>query len=198
MKATEILNEIKNVLGIELSEETVTLATMKLENGTEIESENFEKGGDVFIKNDEGDSIPLPVGDYMLEDGRTLVIKEEGKIESINEKEEEIEENSKEEENLEENLEEEKEDKKEEMQYATKEELAEIKKDIEDIKAMIKDKKEMSKEEGEKEEENQVEVEAEKVEPIAHNPEALSSHQKNTPFYQSEQMSIIRNMIYKK
>ena len=195
MKATEILNEIKNVLGIELSEETVTLATMKLENGTEIESEKFEKGGDVFIKNDEGDSIPLPVGDYMLEDGRTLTIKEEGKIESINEKEEEKEENSKDE-NLEENLEEE--DKKEEMQYATKEELAEIKKDIEDIKAMIKEKKEMSKEEGEKEEENQVEVEAEKVEPIAHNPEALSSHQNNTPFYQSEQLSIIRNMIYKK
>ena len=41
MKATEILNEIKNVLGIELSEESVALAVMKLENGTEIESESF-------------------------------------------------------------------------------------------------------------------------------------------------------------
>ena len=74
MKATEILNEIKNVLGIELSEESVTLAVMKLENGTEIESESFEVGKDVFIKNEDGDSIPLPVGDYTLEDGTLLSV----------------------------------------------------------------------------------------------------------------------------
>ena len=197
MKATEILNEIKNVLGIELSEESVALAVMKLENGTEIESESFEVGKDVFIKNEDGDSIPLPVGDYTLEDGTLLSVKEEGKIAEMKKKEEESSQPK-------EDLDEHKDDEEKMKKYATKEELSALKKDIEDIKNMIKDKDKLSEQEEGKSDENQEvvveaeKVEAEKVEPIAHNPEALSSQKNESSFYQSEQMARIRNMIYKK
>ncbi len=126
MKATEILNEIKNVLGIELSEESVALAVMKLENGTEIEAESFEVGKDVFIKNEDGDSIPLPVGDYTLEDGTLLSVKEEGKIAEMKKKEEESSEPK-------EDLEEEKEDEEKMNKYATKEELSKV---VAEFKAM--------------------------------------------------------------
>ena len=136
MKATEILNEIKNVLGIELSEESVALAVMKLENGTEIESESFEVGKDVFIKNEDGDSIPLPVGDYTLEDGTLLSVKEEGKIAEMKKKEEESSQPK-------EDLDEHKDDEEKMKKYATKEELSALKKDIEDIfqKRHIKEEK---------------------------------------------------------
>ena len=41
MKATEMLNKVKDLLGVELSEE-VKLEQMKLENGTVLEAEAFE------------------------------------------------------------------------------------------------------------------------------------------------------------
>ena len=59
MKATEILNQIKDVLGLELSEEKVALATMKLDNGTEIEAEEFVADKEVFIVGEEGETLPL-------------------------------------------------------------------------------------------------------------------------------------------
>lgn len=78
MKAQEVLNKIKGIVGVELAEE-VNLAEMKLQNGTVIEAEKFEKGEAVFIKSDE-EKIALPVGEYILEDGRLLVVEEEGLI----------------------------------------------------------------------------------------------------------------------
>ena len=155
MKAQDILNKIKNVVGVELSEEvSVQLEEMKLDNGTILVAESFEAGKAVFIKSEE-EEIALPVGEYALEDGRKLMVKEEGLIDAIAEaKEEEVE--AKEETELEEE--------KEEM-YVTKEEFALA---VEEIKSMIEkigDKKEMS-EEVEKEE-----LSAEVAEPIKHNPE---------------------------
>ena len=51
MKAQEILNKIKEVVGIELSEEvSVKLEEMTLENGTVLVAEKFESGEAVFIK----------------------------------------------------------------------------------------------------------------------------------------------------
>ena len=38
MKATEILNQVKNLLGVELSESDIQLAELKLENGTVLEA----------------------------------------------------------------------------------------------------------------------------------------------------------------
>ena len=157
MKAQEILNKIKNVVGVELSEEvSVQLEEMKLENGTILVAESFEAGQAIFIKSEE-EQIALPVGEYALEDGRKLMVKEEGLIDAIAEaKEEEEEVEAKQETELEEE--------KEEM-YVTKEEFALA---VEEIKSMIEkigDKKEMS-EEVEKEE-----LSAEVAEPIKHNPE---------------------------
>ena len=39
MKTKEILNKIKEIVGVELTEETVKLAELKLENGTVLEAE---------------------------------------------------------------------------------------------------------------------------------------------------------------
>ena len=203
MKATEIVNQIKSVLGMELSqEEKVKLATMKLDNGTEIEAEAFEVGQQVFIKNEDGESIPLPVGDYILEDGQSLKVESEGVIESIGEKEEEEEVEAKEEstdeapeDNQEQPEEVVAEEEKEEMNYATKEELEEVKTVLEEIKEEIKslgeDKKEMKKEEALEE----VEMSAEVVEPIAHNPEKLSSQKYKTPFKKDSHLDLIRKII---
>ena len=202
MKATEIVNQIKSVLGMELSqEEKVKLATMKLDNGTEIEAEAFEVGQQVFIKNEDGESIPLPVGDYILEDGQSLKVESEGVIGSMGEKEEEEVEAKEEstdeapEDNQEQPEEVVAEEEKEEMNYATKEELEEVKTVLEEIKEEIKslgeDKKEMKKEAALEE----VEMSAEVVEPIAHNPEKLSSQKYKTPFKKDSHLDLIRKII---
>jgi len=66
--------------------EEIKLEQTKLDNGTVIEAESFEAGKEVFIITEE-DKIPLPIGEYKLEDGRALVVKEDGIIDSVGEKE---------------------------------------------------------------------------------------------------------------
>mgnify|MGYP001273650902 CR=1 FL=1 len=176
-----MLGKIKELLNIEAKVEEVKLEQATLENGTVIESENFEAGSEVFIVT-EDEKVALPVGEYTLEDGERLIIKEEGIIASIGEKEEEPKEEASEEnlntdnmenkevvQEVQENLEE---DKKEEMQYATKEELASLKKDIEEIKGMI-DKMGKHKEEEMSAEDKPIEEKEElsAVEKVKHNPE---------------------------
>ena len=174
-----MLNKVKEVLGVELNEETqeVKLAQATLENGTVIESEDFAAGSEVFIVT-EDEKVALPVGEYTLEDGEMLKVEEEGIIASIGAAEQEEAEASEEVEAAEE----------EEMGYATKEELAEVKEMIEEIKAMLEPKEEMSEEapveEEAKEElseesvqtfeeiEEQVELSTEEpVAKVTHNPE---------------------------
>jgi len=89
MKTKEILNKIKEIVGVELTEETVKLAELKLENGTVLEAEAFEKGEAVFIKSDD-ERIALPVGEYILEDSRLLVVEEEGLIADVREVSDEV------------------------------------------------------------------------------------------------------------
>ena len=157
MKAVEILSKAKELLSIEVEE--VKLAQAKLENGTIIEAESIASGQEVFIVT-EDEKVALPVGEYQLEDGQMLKVEEEGIIASIGAKEEKPAE----------------EDLSEEMNYATKEELSEVKDMIEEIKAMIKDKEEMSAEEKAEEpvEEPTEEVKQElsAVEKVKHNPES--------------------------
>ncbi len=126
-----MISKIKEVVG--LSEE-VKLAQQKLENGTVVEAEAFEAGKEIFIVTDD-EKVAVPVGEYQMEDGRILVVAEEGIIGEIKAEE-------KEEEEVE--AQEELEEEKEEMAYATKEELAEVKEMIEEIKAMLEPKEEMS------------------------------------------------------
>ena len=178
MKANEILNKIKNIVGekVELSEEKIEMAEIKLENGTVLVAEKFEAGESVFIKT-EDEQVALPVGEYELEDKTILVVTEEGLIDSIKEAAKEAEEELSEESNEEETELEEHED-KEEMKYVTKEEFA---KAVEEIKAMIeamdhkKKKDEMSKEVIEEKEE----LSAVAAEPVKHTPEAVVDNKVN-------------------
>ena len=127
-----MITKIKEVVG--LSEE-VKLEQQTLENGAILEAESFEAGQEIFIVS-EDEKIAVPVGEYQMEDGRILVVAEEGLIGEIKaeEEEEEVEEvEAKEEE--------------EEMAYATKEELAEVKEMIEEIKAMLEPKEDLSADE---------------------------------------------------
>jgi hypothetical protein len=175
MKATEMLNKIKTYLGeeatdivndVEQSQEKVELATAKLDNGTVLEAEAFEAGNEIFIVT-EDDKVALPVGDYTLEDGKMLVVAEEGIIAEIKDLDEE-------EAPTDEEVE------AEDLGYVTKEELAEA---VSEIKAMIEDmkKEEMSEEaEVELSEELPKEVKEElsepAAEPIAHNPEQKNNN----------------------
>jgi len=174
MKANEILSKIKNIVGVELSEEQIKLAEITLENGTVLVAESFEAGKSIFIKTEE-EEIALPVGEYKMEDGKLLVVTEEGLIDSIKEAvaeeevaEEELSEETKEVKETE--LEEEKD--KEEMNYVTREELSLA---VQEIKEMIEEKlgnkNEMSEETKEKETE-EVELSADAPTPVKHNPEA--------------------------
>ena len=141
MKATETLSKIKNILGIELSKdetkdlevkaEEVVLATMNLDNGTVIEAEEFAAGKEVFIVT-EDDRVPMPVGEYTLEDGRSVVVEEEGVIASIADAAEEVAEE-------EEEVEAKKEEASEELttEYATKDQFDELKAMVEDIKVNL-------------------------------------------------------------
>jgi len=79
MKSTEMLNQIKTLLNIE-----VKLEEQKLENGTRVEAESFEKGKEIFILTDD-EKVAMPVGEYLLEDGRLVVVAEEGIIDDVRE-----------------------------------------------------------------------------------------------------------------
>ena len=86
MKSNNVIEKIKDVLNLN---EEVKLEQTKLENGTVIEAESFEEGKEVFIVSDE-EKIALPVGEYILEDTRLLVVEEEGVIADVREVSDEV------------------------------------------------------------------------------------------------------------
>ena len=71
------LNQIKELLNIQ-----VKLEEMKLENGTVVSAESFEKDSEIFIVTDD-EKVAMPVGEYLLEDGRLIVVSEEGLIADV-------------------------------------------------------------------------------------------------------------------
>ncbi len=77
-----MLNQIRTLLNIE-----VKLEEQKLENGTLVTAESFEKGSEIFIVTDD-EKVAMPVGEYILEDGRLVVVEEEGIIFEIRTSEE--------------------------------------------------------------------------------------------------------------
>ena len=92
--AKDILNRVYDiVMGKEESAVQVDLAQVKTADGAAIfDAEAFEKGNAVFIVTEEG-NIPVPVGTYILEDGLTIMVDEQGVIIEVQtEGEEEIEE----------------------------------------------------------------------------------------------------------
>lgn len=172
MKSQETLSKIMELLNLQ---DEVKLESMKLENGTTIEAEAFEANQEVFIVT-EDEKIALPVGEYELEDGRILVVAEEGVIAEMRDGGEEApaEEPAQEEAPAEEVEQAEEEPKEEEMSYATKEELSaaveEMKAMIEEIKAMMSPKEEEMAEEV-KEEEVEMSADEPAAKPIKHSPD---------------------------
>ena len=186
MKATEILKRFDAFLSKEESKE-VKLGQMKLKNGTVIEAEEFKEGEAVFIVT-EDEKVPLPIGEYEVEDGSILVVSQEGVIggakEEVAEEEVEVEaeaetkdpkkvvESTVTETHFEEEVKEEvKEEVEVEAGYATKEELGAA---VDEIKAMIEDLKNTKKEEEEMQESEDLKAELSKPasKPLKHNPEA--------------------------
>ena len=166
-----MLNQVKDLLGIEaqveeVKEETqeqtqleetvetkVELAQETLENGTVIEAEAFEAGKEVFIVT-EDEKVALPIGDYSLESGSALKVEEEGIIASIGEAEAEAEE--------------------EELaiEYATKEELTEVKGMVDEILTKIEEMTSVKASE-------EVKEELSDVEKVSHSPETETAKEKH-------------------
>lgn len=85
MNTNQILNKVRVLLGME-----VKLETMKLADGvTVLEAESFEPEMEVFVVTEDDQKIPVPVGEYELEDGRILVVEVEGIVKEVKEKMEE-------------------------------------------------------------------------------------------------------------
>lgn len=82
MTAKQIIDKVKTLLADD-KPIPVTLEQAKLADGvTILEADSFAEGVPVFIVT-ETENIPLPVGNYELEDGRVLVVEVEGTIASV-------------------------------------------------------------------------------------------------------------------
>ena len=179
MKEITLLNKVRELLGMEIK-----LEQRKLEDGvTIIEADAFEAEAEVVIITEDEQRIPLPIGEYKMDDGMILVIAEEGIIAEIKEE-------AAEEEVIEEEAEKEYEEKEEEMateeakpvkkvvESVSKEtyfsEIEALKKENEELKSQIE---KLSKVEEVTEEvvEEKTELSAEEldpaVKPISFNPE---------------------------
>lgn len=78
---TNVINQIKQLLGMEVKLEQMMLA----DGMTVIEADSFEAEMAVVIVTEDEQKIPLPVGEYELEDGRILVVAVEGVIAEVKE-----------------------------------------------------------------------------------------------------------------
>ena len=179
-----MLNQIKTLLNIE-----VKLEDMKLENGTVVTAESFEKGKELFIVTDD-EKVAMPVGEYILEDGRLLVVSEEGIIDDVRDVSDEVPEKE-----TTEDLEEKEEVVEEEKEMAEVGDWEGMEKRIQNLEDAIADLKgdKESKMEDVQEEEMSDEIQAplksrtvkEEFEaaskPIKHNPEAVTE-QKQVKF----------------
>jgi hypothetical protein len=66
----------------------VKLEQMKLNDGvTVIEADSFEANNEIFVVTEDDQRIPLPVGEYVVENGMLLIVTQEGVIAEIKEQE---------------------------------------------------------------------------------------------------------------
>lgn len=175
MSAKNQINKIKTLLGLE-----VKLEQMALGNGTVLEAEVFEAGAEVFIVN-EDERIPVPMGEYELEDGKVLIITEDGIIGEIKDVAEEApaEEEAAPEAEVEVEAEAETASPKKVVESITKEmffsEIEKLRNEIAELKAAkveVKEEVELSAETAEEVSEVvEVELSAEETQPLKHNPE---------------------------
>ena len=200
MKEITLLNKVRELLGMEIK-----LEQRKLEDGvTIIEADAFEAEAEVVIITEDEQRIPLPIGEYKMEDGMILVVAEEGIIAEIKEE-------AAEEEVIEEEAEKEYEEKEEEMateeakpvkkvvESVSKEtyftEIEALKKENEELKSEIE---KLSKVEEVVEEKTELSVEEldPAVKPISFNPE--NKQEKERILYAQNRTETTLDRIYRK
>ena len=82
-----LINQIKTLLGMEVKLEQMMLA----DGVTVLEADAFEPEMEIVIVTEDEQKIPVPVGEYEMEDGRILVVENEGIISEMKEMETEVE-----------------------------------------------------------------------------------------------------------
>ena len=85
MTLSERINELFQKFNVNLKTEEIEVnleAQAVLDNGTIIytDADSFDEGAEVYILNEEGEKIPLPEGEYELEDGSKMSVGEGGRI----------------------------------------------------------------------------------------------------------------------
>jgi len=192
MNTNQTLNKVRTLLGIE-----VKLEQMKLDNGAILEAEVFEVGAEIFVVADE-ERVAVPVGEYQVEDGSTIVVLEEGVIGEIKEAgaEEEApveDEAPVEEEVVEEDLSTETATPKKVVESISKEtffsEIEKLRNEINELKLAKVEVKEV--------EEVSVELSSDEVEGISHNPENETSKKELNLYSQKGKNNTI-NRIFNK
>jgi hypothetical protein len=165
MNYKEIVNKICVALNIE-----VKLEQMKLNDGvTVIEADSFEANNEVFIITEDEQRIPLPVGEYVVENGMLLVVTQEGVIAEVKEQEAPAEEEAPE-------APEEEEMKKDDKMI----EKAQVKKTVESmVKETFFSEMESLKEENERLKTELAQMQEPK--PIVHNPESTVASEPKAP-----------------
>lgn len=181
MNAKEQLNKIKTLLGLE-----VKLEQAKLVDGATVEAEQFAPEFSIGIVTEDG-IVPMPIGSYETEDGKIIVVEQEGIITSVEDK-------PAEEPEAEVEVEVEAEKKEEEkpiqakriVESVSKEtffaEIEKIKKENEALRLELESLKKL-----------EVKMEAETAEPIVHNPE----NSKKVELHKYGNPSQIKKNIYK-
>ena len=91
-KVADLLRSAAEMLDREKPAET-KLAEARLQDGTMIatDAEVFEEGANVYTVSEEGESVPVGDGEYILEDGKVLVVTS-GLVSEVREAEAEVEE----------------------------------------------------------------------------------------------------------
>ena len=195
MSAKTQINKIKTLLGLEIK-----LEQMKLENGTILEAEAFEAGAEIFIVN-EDDRIAVPMGEYMLEDGKVLIITEDGIIGEIKDAEEAPAEEAAPEAEVEVEAEAETSAPKKVVESITKEmffsEIEKLRNEIAELKAAKVEVKEEVELSAEVKEEVAVELSAEEAQPLKHNPEG-AVEKKQTNLFAQKAPKTTRDLVFSK
>ena len=207
MNNKAILNKVRELLGME-----VKLEQRKLEDGvTIIEADEFAPENEVVIITEDEQRIPLPIGEYKMDDGMILVVTEEGLIAEIKE------EAAEEEEVIEEEAKKDYDEKEEEMADEAKpvkkvvesivketffNEIETLKKENEELKAKLQNlsKVETTEETEEVVEDEKTELSTEEldpaVKPISFNPENKEVREKM--LYAQNRQETTLDRIYKK
>ena len=188
MNTKETLNKVRTLLGIE-----VKFETMKLDNGAVLEAEVFEAGAEIFVVADE-ERVAVPVGEYQTEDGKIIVVAEEGIIAEVKDAEAKeeapVEEEAVSEEVVEEEMATEQATPKKVVKSISEEtffsEIEKLRNEINQLK--------LSKTETKEEE---VKVELSEVEGISHNPEAVTE-KKELNLYSQKGKSTVQSRIFNK